>query len=200
MESTLNYNKKKLKFCKAYTLLEILLVLVIILTLFSSLVYVINSDKKEYLYQGTLQTQTIFRLVKCNAEITGRRFCVRFPKVIGGDSEEVLSEKYKNLDILIEWEPHPIEHPNLFVNFESLNEHCRSITEFVNFLEVKSETSSEGMVMFYPDGSSDSVNITISSKFEEDNNKNIVNINGTIGSISLIVQPSPIDENSTVYF
>jgi len=189
--------KNKILFCKAYTLVETLLVLILILSVSSFIILPLTKlDKKEYLYEGTLRTQTILRIVKCKSEITGRRFCIKFPKIIGGDNEELLGEKYRDMDIIIEWEPNPIEYPNIFVNFEELNENCKNITELIDFVDIKSQDRENGIIMFYPDGSSDSVNITISSKFEEDNNKKNISINGLSGLISLKMKKD-YDEDST---
>jgi len=200
MKVSLNYLTKTRAFYKAFTLIEILLVLILIISLFSVLIInLTNSNKKEYLYEGTLHTQTILRIVKCKSEITGRRFCIKFPKIIGGDDEELLGEKYKDMDIIIEWEPNPIEYPEVFVNFEQLNENCKNITELIDFVDIKSQDQENGMIMFYPDGSSDSVNITISSKFEEDNNKKNINVNGVTGLIS-ITSKKDYSEDSTVHF
>lgn len=200
MKVSLNYLTKTRAFYKAFTFIEILLVLILIISLFSVLIInLTNLDKKEYLYEGTLQTQTILRMIKCKSEITGRRFCIKFPKIIGGDDGELLDEKYKDMDLLIEWEPNPIENPNVFVNFGELNEICRNVTELIDFVDVESQYQENGVIMFYPDGGSDSVNITISSKFEEDNNKKNININGVTGLIS-ITSKKDYNEDSTVHF
>ena len=102
----------------AYTFVELLLTLILILMFFSALVFnFINLDKKEYIYEGTLETQTILKIVKSQSEISGKRFRIKFPQIIGGDDGELLKEKHNNLNLVVEWESDPIKFPNIFENF-----------------------------------------------------------------------------------
>ena len=199
------FNKKKSY--QGYTIIEILLVLVLILIFFSALIFnFISLDKRNNLSDGTLNTQTIFRIVKSQSEISGKTFRIKFIKIIGGDEGDILKEKYKDLDFIVEWEPNPIEYPNVFETFEDLNENCKSVSELVEFVKLQPTNNDiiinnddiivnneeheitnkkNGTIMFYPDGSSDSAILVVSSKSEEDNDKKIININGVIGSVSI---------------
>ena len=63
------FNKKNSY--QGYTIIEILLVLVLILIFFSALIFnFISLDKRNNLSDGTLNTQTIFRIVKSQSEMS----------------------------------------------------------------------------------------------------------------------------------
>ena len=94
------FNKKKSY--QGYTIIEILLVLVLILIFFSALIFnFISLDKRNNLSDGTLNTQTIFRIVKSQSEMSGKTFRIKFIKIIGGDEGDILKEKYKELPLLM---------------------------------------------------------------------------------------------------
>ena len=168
---------------KAFTLIEVLLCVVLIMLLTSTVVfnfYTLNNRSR--IVESTYQVEGLIKFAKAQAANTGRNVQLD------------LNEGATNI---ITWEPNPLEKPGEYVEF---NEFSWENTDFTNYVEIKNiysididennivgnESTNTDLIKpikFYPDGTCDSTKLVIISK-ETTNYRSIINILGYIGEVS----------------
>lgn len=189
-----------------FTLVEILLTTVLLLLLLGAVVFNFsNLQRGAQLDEGATQLEALIRYARAQAASTGRQVRIAFEEDVG----EGLSVPLGNLQV--QWEPEPLNAPGIFAELSEAAGFVRSITELVNIefvralepdVEETGTTAGAGStgatnetvwitfppVTFYPDGSSDSTEITLASRSEEDGRRMIVRLMGMTGSIRRKVQ------------
>ena len=189
-----------------FTLVEILLTTVLLLLLLGAVVFNFsNLQRGAQLDEGATQLEALIRYARAQAASTGRQVRIAFEEDVG----DGLSVPLGNLQV--QWEPEPLNAPGIFADLPEAAGFVRSITELVNVEFVRAlepdvdETgpiagagstgaTNESVwitfppVTFYPDGSSDSTEITLASRSDEDGRRLIVRLMGMTGSIRRKVQ------------
>lgn len=189
-----------------FTLVEILLTTVLLLLLLGAVIFNFsNLQRGAQLDEGATQLEALIRYARAQAASTGRQVRIAFEEDVG----DGLSVPLGNLQV--QWEPEPLNAPGIFASLPEAAGFVRSITELVNVEFVRAlepdvdetgttvGTGSTGAtnetvwitfpaVTFYPDGSSDSTEITLASRSEEDGRRLILRLMGMTGSIRRKVQ------------
>lgn len=189
-----------------FTLVEILLTTVLLLLLLSAVVFNFsNLQRGAGLDEGATQLEALIRYARAQAASTGRQVRIAFEEDVG----DGLSVPLGNLQV--QWEPDPLNAPGMFAELPEAAGFVRSITELVNVefvralepdveaTEASAAAGSTGAtnesvwitfpsVTFYPDGSSDSTEITLASRSEEDGRRLILRLMGMTGSIRRKIQ------------
>ena len=188
-----------------FTLVEILLTTVLLLLLLGAVVFNFsNLQRGVQLDEGATQLEALIRYARAQAASTGRRVRIAFEEDVG----DGLSVPLGNLQV--QWEPEPLNAPGIFAELPEAAGYVRSITELVNVEFVRAlepdvdETATGNVatagtgtsgatnetvwitfppVTFYPDGSSDSTEITLASRSKEDGRRLILRLMGMTGSI-----------------
>ena len=201
-----------------FTLVEILLTTVLLLLLLGAVVFNFsNLQRGAQLDEGATQLEALIRYARAQAASTGRQVRIAFEEDVG----DGLSVPLGNLQV--QWEPEPLNAPGIFTELPEAAGFVRSITELVNVEFVRAlepdvdETATGNVatagpgssgatnetvwitfppVTFYPDGSSDSTEITLASRSDEDGRRLVVRLMGMTGSIRRKVQAAeePITE------
>lgn len=179
---------------------------VLLLLLLSAVVFNFsNLQRGAELDEGATQLEALIRYARAQAASTGRQVRIAFEEDVG----DGLSVPLGNLQVL--WEPDPLNAPGIFAVLPEAAGFVRSITELVNVefvrtvepdVEATEKSAAAGStgatneavwitfppVTFYPDGSSDSTEITLASRSEEDGRRLILRLMGMTGSIRRKVQ------------
>lgn len=193
-----------------FTLVELLLATVLLLLLLSAVVFSFsNLQRGAELDEGATQMEALIRYSRAQAASSGHQVRIVFEEDLG----DGLSVPLGNLQVL--WEPEPVNAPGIFAELPEAAGFVRSITDLVSIELVRSleqdldfagtqmmpSTVSDSIaaqdesvwitfppVTFYPDGSSDSTEITLASRNEEDGRRLTVKLMGMTGSIRRKVQ------------
>jgi prepilin-type N-terminal cleavage/methylation domain-containing protein len=188
-----------------FTLVELLLVTVLLLLMLSAVIFSFsNLQKNATLDEGASQFEALVRFLRAQSASTGRQIRIAFEEDVGDGLEVPLG------NLRVEWEADPLAAPGIFTEVQEAAALVRSITElvrieFVRALEpdmealgtnvpVDAETGSAGEssgsvwitfppVAFYPDGSSDSSEVTLASRDEEDGRRLILKLSGFTGMV-----------------
>ena len=150
---------------RGYTLLELLITTVILVTVSACLVFNFsksNDDAK--LNEGVSNIQTLFLFSKAHSLNTGKQVKIIFPEAESGDVGEFLREKYPGETVVVLVDDNPLQSVKHYVDI---------INESINV-----ETSSNSELIFYPDGMNDDLVVTIGSTSNEDFRKVEISING----------------------
>ena len=135
---------------RAFSLLEILLVLTLILVLLAALISTPNPQAE--LDNGTINFVTLLHFCKANAANTGKPIKL----VI-------------NNDISVLWSADPLQNPGVFQTFPALDGLVESVNSLVDI-------KSKNPTIWNADGSSNPNKFCISSKNPEDQRKIVVEI------------------------
>lgn len=188
-----------------FTLVELLLVTVLLLMMAGAVIFNFSTlQKNATLDEGASQVEALFRYARAQAASSGRLVRIAFEEDVGDGLEVPLG------DLRMEWEADPLNAPGLFSELPDAAGLIRSITElvrieFVKAVEPDLETSESTMatgagsdsgsetnqsvwitfppVTFFPDGSSDSSELTIASRDEEDGRRVILKLAGLTGIV-----------------
>ena len=201
-----------------FTLVELLLATVLLLLLLGAVVFSFsNLQRGAELDEGATQLEALIRFARAHASSTGRQVQIVFEEDVGDGFEVPLGNLH------VRWEPDPLNAPGIFADLPEADGYVRSITdlvnvEFVRALEPDVEpvgtggvTAPDGSpagatnetvwitfppVTFFPDGSSDSTEITLASRNDEDGRRLIMKLIGMTGSIRRKVQAAeePVTE------
>jgi type II secretory pathway pseudopilin PulG len=127
------------KSIRAFSLLELLLVLVIVMLLFGAAVFEFNSmNRGVYLSEGTDRLKSLFRFASNEAQRTGKLVRVRFGATTSDTSTNAMqtaSLSEKQLPIA-EWEPAPIKLPGQFKKLPNSETYSSDIDELVSIESV----------------------------------------------------------------
>ena len=186
-----------------FTLVELLLAVALLMLLLSAVVYNFSGlQRGAQLDEGANQIEALIRFARAHAANSGRQVQITFEEDIGDGFIVPLG----NLSVV--WEPDPVNRPGLFEPLTIAEEFVRSITDLISIEGVRlvegdsfepqpvnpssqSDENAEGNSMlvtfppigFFPDGSSDSAEIIIASRSEEDTRRIAVRLQGITGSI-----------------
>lgn len=185
-----------------FTLVELLLTVALLFLLLGAIVFNFsNLQRGTELDEGAKQIESLLRFARAQAASVGRQVQINFEEDVG----EGLTVPLGNLRLL--WEPDPLGQPGHFVELPEAAHYVANITDLVSVDEVrllsedesgadavasdKSDAVAMGEesewsfppVTFYPDGSTDSVEIVLSSRNEDDHRRLIIRLLGLTGAI-----------------
>jgi prepilin-type N-terminal cleavage/methylation domain-containing protein len=180
-----------------FTIVELLLTVVLISLLAGAIIFSITSPgKNTELDGGTERFETLLRFARAHAASTGRKVKIVF--------EENGSETTENSSrIVLLWEPDPLGRPGVFEpvpgqSWADLTPDGSIAVESARLVNGSAPGSDPGFsfsdeselaasapppITFFPDGSSDSVEVVISSRHPDDARKFSVRLAGLTGSI-----------------
>lgn len=176
-------------------MVELLLVTVLLLMMLGAVIFSFSTlQKNATLDEGASQIEALFRYARAQAASSGRLVRIAFEEDVGDGLEVPLG------NLRVEWESDPLNAPGLFSELPDAAGLIRSITElvrieFVQAIELDREVAESGgetnesvwitfpPVTFFPDGSSDSSELTIASRDEEDGRRVILKLAGLTGIV-----------------
>ena len=190
------------------TLLEIVLALSIVIVLATVVAYsVVPDGERRRFNEGVRRFETLLRILRAQAAQEGRRFKIAFTET--EDAETDTAERFGVL-----WEPDPLGEPGQFKPYdlstwsgyvprdEARVLVCRLIgpSAYRSFAWRRDSDDSDGQelqdVMFFPDGSSDSVLIELAPAGEEDLLRAAIRLDGLNGAIrTLVISEAELEEN-----
>jgi type II secretory pathway pseudopilin PulG len=200
----------------AFTLVEVLLTTVLLLLLLGAVVFSFSTlQRNAALDEGATQFEALFRFARAQAASSGRQVRIAFEE----DAGDGLVVPLGNLRV--EWEPDPLNAPGIFSELFEAAVLVRSITDLVRVefvtpwepdVEVLPAIASSGdsvssggtneaesvwitfpPVTFFPDGSSDSSEITLASRDEDgDGRRLILKLRGLTGAVRRTLRAAEI--------
>ncbi len=199
---------------QGFTLIELLLTCLLLLLLYGAVAFSFDSlQRGAGLQEAALQMEGLLHYARAQAAQTGRRVQLSFEEKIDDDFYVALG------GLRVVWEPDPLEQPGVFVPLPAASDYVKGITKAVmvesvrlldvNGKELASESASadDGSfafddpfsmstppINFYPDGSSDSAKITITSWDYDDPRRMEVKLVGVTGSIRRRMVDEEADE------
>lgn len=184
-----------------FTLVELLLAVTLLLLLLGAIVYNFSGlQQNAQLNEGAQQMEALLRFASAQAANSGRQVQIAFEEnVVDG-----MSTAPRNLRLL--WEVDPVARPGVFEPLLTAEEYVRGINDLVSVEAVRlmesndldvvhsSEPLEQGTnspstpatlsaIGFFPDGSSDSAEIILASRAEDDTRRIVVRLQGITGSI-----------------
>jgi type II secretory pathway pseudopilin PulG len=188
-----------------FTLVELLLVTVLLLMMAGAVIFSFSTlQKNATLDEGASQIEALFRYARAQAASSGRLVRIAFEEDVGDGLEVPLG------NLRVEWEADPLNAPGIFSELTDAAGLIRSITELVRVefvravepdLEMAVTTTEAGAtaesggetnesvwitfppIAFFPDGSSDSSELTVASRDEEDGRRVILKLAGLTGIV-----------------
>lgn len=189
-----------------FTLVELLLVTVLLLLMLGGVIFSFSTlQRSASLEEGASQVEALFRYARAQASSSGRPVRIAFEEDVGDGLEVPLG------NLRLEWESDPFNAPGVFQELPEAGDLVRSITDlvridFVRSVEpdremqdtnsvpggVGSDSVPEGgesvwitfpPVTFYPDGSSDSSELTLVSRDDEVKRKIVLELSGLTGTV-----------------
>ena len=169
---------------QGFTLLELLLTTSLLLLLFGAVVFNFEGlQRGTELDEAALQMEGLLHFARAQAAQTGRRVQLSFEEPIADDFFLALG------GFSVQWEPDPVEQPGVFKPFPAAQEYARRVSDAVMVESVQpldangrpwTDTATTAgdadlsaapddtlpvtpPIHFYPDGSSDSARIVITS-------------------------------------
>ena len=132
------------KSIRAFSLLELLLVLVIVMLLFGAAVFEFNSiNRGASLSEGTDRLKSLFRFASNESQRTGRLVRIRFGLYDVNTSTNTIQTNTIQTDALseqqlpiVEWEPFPIKFPGQFKLLPNSKNYANDIDELVSIESV----------------------------------------------------------------
>ncbi|MBK28824.1 MAG: hypothetical protein CMO77_08310 [Verrucomicrobiales bacterium] len=119
---------------KAFSLLELLLVLVIVMILFGAAVFEFNSiNRGALLYEGSNQLKSLFRFASNEAQRTGKTIRIRFdnPEKANNEPLDQLDNTVKVNYPTVEWEPNPLKLPGQYKILPNSQNYSQDIDQLV---------------------------------------------------------------------
>ena len=211
---TMPASQKRRQAAAGFTLVELLLATVLLLLLAGAVVFNFTTlQRGAELDEGAAQFEGLLRFARAQAANTGRPVQINF-------EEEIAEGMTMSLgDIRVLWEPDPLDQPGVLVELPEAAPFVRGITDLVEVQNVRAEEPSAAAVpeeaaeagadgadwddwwgvfppiTFYPDGSSDSAEITLASRAKDDSRRVSVRLAGVTGAIrrELVVEDSEVE-------
>jgi prepilin-type N-terminal cleavage/methylation domain-containing protein len=191
---------------RGFTLIEILLATVLLLLLLGAIVFNFSSlERGARLDEGASQFESLLRHARAQATSSGRQVQIVFEE--GSDAfDSWVVDKVR-----LTWEPDPLGQPGLFKDLaqtEPFLEHINELVEVESLRLIGPGTSENGVsdsgsgreeeaergqpdllppIRFYPDGSSDSAQIVLLSRDDQDQRRVTLRLLGVTGSIKRLV-------------
>ena len=128
------------KSIRAFSLLELLLVLVIVMLLFGAAVFEFNSiNRGASLFEGTDRLKSLFRFASNEAQRTGKLVRIRFATATENTSTNIIQTTGLNAEKspIAEWEPAPIKFPGQFKMLPNSKTYSNDIDELVSIESVQ---------------------------------------------------------------
>lgn len=174
-----------------FTLIEQLLVIALVALLLGSIIYNFSASYRgAALDEGAMQMESLFRFARAHAASTGKIVHVLFPEAGFGDNAELLRAETPDATVRVMWESDPIGAPGAFQDLPAAVSYIESVSELVTIQRAQDTEALPNeisliptLVAFYPDGSSDSVEITLASRSENDSRHFIVQVIGLTGLV-----------------
>lgn len=184
--------------CQAFTLLELLLVIFLFLIFTSA--WVINFSPLQHgaeLNEGRRHFDTLLRFARAHAAQTGRKVQLTFTPPEPSDIAST-----GGASIALTWEPDPLASPGAFSNLTHVAWGQDKLNELISVASVRLGNASQPdaaeweplpeleptallpPVTFYPDGSSDSAIIEITSRNAEDLRRCRIQLTGAIATLA----------------
>ena len=186
-----------------FTLIELLLSVALLVLFLGAIVFNFSGlQRGAQLNEGVNQVEALIRFARAHAANTGRQVQLSFEE----DVDDEFAVPLANLGLL--WEPDPVARPGFFAPLAEAGEYVRGLTELIRIESVrlvagdnfepdatvttgasgenagdKSTDSAFPPIAFFADGSSDSVEIILASRSEEDSRRIAVQLQGITGSI-----------------
>lgn len=187
----------------AFTLVELLLAVALLVLLLGAVVFNFSGFQRGApLDEGVNQIEALIRYARAQAASSGKRLQLGFEE--SDDNTFVAA----NGPLRLLWEPDPIARPGLFEPLAEAEEYVRGLTELIRIESVRliegnnfepnsddtsgvpDESVETGSILapfppvaFFPDGSSDSAEILVASRSEEDSRRIAVRLQGLTGTI-----------------
>jgi type II secretory pathway pseudopilin PulG len=209
-----------------FTLVELLLSVSLLVLLLGAIVFNFSGlQRGAELNEGVNQVEALIRFARAHASNSGHPVQLSFEEDVDDESAEPLG----NLRLL--WEPDPVARPGFLVPLVEAGEYVRGLTDLIRIESVRlvagnsfepatpgasgdaSENAGDNSTVaafpsigFFADGSSDSAEIVIASRSEEDSRRIAVRLQGITGSIrrkliadeSKAVEPETPPQSNTV--
>ena len=185
-----------------FTLIELLLSVALLVLFLGAIVFNFSGlQRGAQLDEGVNQVEALIRFARAHASNTGHQVQISF----ADDSDDSSDVPLGNLRLL--WEPDPVARPGFFVPLAEAGQYVRSLTDMIRIESVrlvagnsfepatgasvapnenggdKSTDAAFPSIAFFADGSSDSAEIIITSRSEEDVRRIAVRLQGITGSI-----------------
>lgn len=182
-------------------MVELLLVTVLLLMLMGAVIFSFSTlQRNATLEEGVSQIEALFRYARAQAASSGKLVRIAFEEDVGDGLEVPLG------NLRVEWEADPLNAPGVFNELPDAVGLIRSITELVrvefvqavepdldamgtNAVAASGSETNESVwisfppIAFFPDGSSDSSELTIASRDEEDSRRVILKLSGLTGTV-----------------
>lgn len=194
---------------RGFTLIEVLLVISMFGVMVTVLTWTISGNfARNKLDQGGLQFETMLRMVRAEATLSGRRFRVAFEPP-QADGESTIPEGAQEIHIVVKWEPQPLAQPGDFINYIDAGWALSLPNELVVMQKAERTTSgskraevfsAEGSeddpsdlgdgeyklqsIDFFPDGTSESAAFTLVARDPDDPRTVYITLDGMVGLIS----------------
>lgn len=203
----------------AFTLVELLLTVALLLVLLAAMVFNFSTLRKgASLEEGTTQLEALFRFARAHAAGTGRQVQINFEEEVG----DGLSVPLGNLSVF--WEPDPLTLPGVFEPLREAESYLNGIKDLISIEDVRpfgasqfvtsrpaasgspagpaeradqdaSEPQGFAPILFYPDGSSDSAEIVLASRDGEDDRRIALQFLGVTGTFRRRILPAEVPES-----
>lgn len=186
-----------------FTLVELLLAVALVVLLLGAVVFnFAGLQRGASLDEGASQLESLLRFARAHAASSGRQVEITFEEDVG----EGLIVPLGNLRVL--WEPDPVQRPGVFEPLLEMQDYVKGLTDLISIEDVRlvegdnfepapsvpfdapSESAEAGSMLvtfppitFQPDGSSDSAEIILASRSDEDVRRLAVRLQGITGSI-----------------
>jgi prepilin-type N-terminal cleavage/methylation domain-containing protein len=181
---------------RGFTLIELLLALVLLTLLAGSLVVNFSAmQASAQLDEAASQLESAIRFARAHAASTGCKVRLSFEEEVGDDMAVPLG------NVFVEWEPDPLTRPGVYEILHQASLLIENLLESAQIDDVRalngsgslSEPAESGEgeesefffapIMFYPDGSSDSAEIILASRDEQESRRISIRIIGETGAI-----------------
>ncbi len=202
---------------QGFTLIELVLATVLLLLLLGAAVFNYSTlQRGTTLDEGVAQLETLLRYSQAQAAITGRKVQLVFEEEV----DEGITVAFGNLRAV--WEPDPLGQPGQLSDLPGAADLVSHLVDLVQVESVRPFEPGEGLpvpssqtndaaganalaelmtpdyqppISFFPDGSSDSADITVAARDPEDLRRVTVRLIGLTGAIQRL---APVDESETV--
>ncbi len=195
-----------------FTLIELLLSVALLVLFLGAIVFNFSGlQRGAQLDEGVNQVEALIRFARAHASNSGHQVQISFEE----DAADEFAQPLGNIRLL--WEPDPVARPGYFAPLAEAGDYVRNLPDLISIESVrlvagdsfepaatgvtneiaadKSTDAAFPSIGFFADGSSDSAEIIISSRSEEDGRRIAVRLQGITGSIR---RKLIIDESKTV--
>lgn len=188
-----------------FTLVELLLVVALVALLFGAVVFNFGSlQNTADLTEGTTRVEALLLFVRSQAQYTGRRLTLRFEAEVDSPS----ASHMKRSPIQVLWEPDPLTLPGRWEALSEASHYLQNLTDLVRVVRVRVGDLPEPLmpgeppavdepppvdldghaletppVHFFPDGSSDSLELELVSRRPEDHRRIRLRLEGITGAL-----------------